>query len=110
MDNKFPKRKHIRLSNFDYSQKGYYFITVCTDKKVELSEIERNENIPSGCGRGGYHPPENLKLYGNYSLKLTEYGVIIDKMINEISIHYPYIIIDKYVIMPDPHSFNFRCI
>ena len=23
-------RKHIRLPNYDYSQNGYYFVTVCT--------------------------------------------------------------------------------
>ena len=27
--NKLPKRKQIRLNDYDYSQNGYYFVTVC---------------------------------------------------------------------------------
>ena len=30
MDIRFPKRKQIRLKHYDYSQNGYYFVTVCT--------------------------------------------------------------------------------
>ena len=31
----FPRRKTIRLPNYDYSTSGAYFITVCTkDKKM----------------------------------------------------------------------------
>ena len=50
--NKLPQRKNIRLKNYDYSQPGYYFITICTkDKKKYLGDIS--------CGRGGalLHPP-----------------------------------------------------
>ena len=35
-----PKRKNIRLREFDYSKHGAYFITVCTEgKRCILSEI-----------------------------------------------------------------------
>ena len=35
-----PRRKHIRLKDYDYSQAGAYFITVCThDKKCILGQI-----------------------------------------------------------------------
>ena len=30
MDDKLPKRKHLRLKEYDYSQNGAYFITICT--------------------------------------------------------------------------------
>jgi len=30
---KLPKRKSIRLPKWDYSQSGYYFITICTQKQ-----------------------------------------------------------------------------
>ncbi len=28
-----PQRKHLRCKAYDYSQKGAYFITICTHKK-----------------------------------------------------------------------------
>jgi len=28
-----PKRKRIRLSNYDYASEGYYFVTICTFNK-----------------------------------------------------------------------------
>jgi len=34
-------------------------------------------------------------------MQLSEYGVLIDNSINEIPLHYPDIIIDKYGIMPN---------
>ncbi len=38
--NQLPKRKHVRLKDYDYSQTGYYFITICTkDKKNLFGEI-----------------------------------------------------------------------
>ena len=35
MDNKkeFPKRKDIRLKNYDYSSPGAYFVTICTKNR-----------------------------------------------------------------------------
>lgn len=28
-----PKRKRIRLIDFDYSETGYYYLTICTKEK-----------------------------------------------------------------------------
>ena len=36
----YPKRKQVRLKNYDYSQKGAYFVTVCTEgRQPILSEV-----------------------------------------------------------------------
>ena len=44
----FPKRKPTRLSTFDYSRGGAYFITICTqDRKRILSHIVRTNGIES---------------------------------------------------------------
>ena len=41
-----PLRKNIRLKNYDYSQAGYYFITICSkDKKSLFWEVGAT------CGR-----------------------------------------------------------
>ena len=39
-DKQFPKRKQLRLKNFDYSTTGAYFITVCTkDRKMLFAPV-----------------------------------------------------------------------
>lgn len=35
MDN-LPKRKQLRLKDYDYSQNGYYFVTICTKDRQQL--------------------------------------------------------------------------
>ena len=41
-----PKRKTNRLANYDYSQNGAYFITICVkDKEPILSEISKTDLI-----------------------------------------------------------------
>ena len=56
--NDFPKRKHSRLNYYDYSKSGYYFLTICTDKrKPILSNVGRglapaaNSVVLSGIGK-----------------------------------------------------------
>ena len=36
MENELPKRKKLRLQNFDYSTSGAYFITICTKDRENL--------------------------------------------------------------------------
>ena len=76
-----PKRKSNRLNGYDYSSCGAYFITVCTKDKQKLFW----KNVGAPIGRPG----------------LSEYGIIVEKAINNISVKYPMISVDKYVIMPN---------
>ena len=75
---KFPTRKTIRLKNYDYSQNGDYFITICTyNRECLFGEI-------------------------NYGIMLlSTYGKIVLKHIGILSDLYDTIKIDKYVIMPN---------
>ena len=89
MQNNLPQRKHIRLKEYDYSQKGYYFITICTqNRKCILSKFLSNETKPVGanCVR-----PQ---------IKLLPIGYLADKELNKFSRIYDNIILDKYKIMP----------
>lgn len=56
------KRKSIRLSGYDYSQNGYYFITICTqDRQCIFGDIV-----------GAHHnAPEKTVM------KLNEMGIIV---------------------------------
>lgn len=82
--NSLPKRKDIRLKNYDYRSSGAYFLTICT--------LERRnyfwENVGATIGR-----PQDIAL--------SEYGNIVDKAINNIPYVYPALDVDHYVIMPD---------
>ena len=80
-----PKRKQIRLPEYDYSAPGAYFVTICThERRCILSEI--------AVGAATSRPPE---------LHLTALGEIVDLAIRNISSIYPSISVDNYVIMPN---------
>ena len=80
----FPKRKPRRLSGYDYSAPGVYFVTVCTkERKQILSHIIVGQ---------GLAPAEN---------RLTQYGAIIKEQLEETEKRYECVSIDKYVIMPN---------
>lgn len=81
---KLPQRKDIRLKDYDYSQAGYYFITICTkDKKKLLSEIISYNSHDM--------PKSELTLIGNE----------IFNTINFMDKQYSGIKFDKYIIMPN---------
>lgn len=84
MENQLPKRKKIRLSDYDYSMPGAYFITVCTANRKAL--------FWANVGADNIRPND---------IKLSAIGEIIDYAIKNIPISYPHINVDKYCIMPD---------
>lgn len=79
------KRKPNRLKNYDYSQNGIYFITICTNnRKPVLSQIF--------VGAGIARP---------HALQLTNIGLVAEKGIKGIEKHHENMFIDHYVIMPN---------
>lgn len=89
----FPTRKKNRMDGYDYSLCGAYFVTICTKDKAHI--------LWDNVGADIIRPNENIEL--------SECGKIIDSAINEIPLHYPYVFVDKYVIMPD-HIHMIICI
>jgi len=80
--NETPRRKPNRLRNYDYSQNGAYFITICTKNRKNLfGEI----NVGANCVRQ----------------KLSNIGKIINTEIVKLSNTYNEVIIDFYVVMPN---------
>ena len=79
-----PKRKKIRLNEYDYGQAGAYFITICTYNRAQiLSKI---------VGEGLCALPQ---------INLTPIGEIVKQSIEYINNNYDNVLIDKYVIMPN---------
>jgi len=78
-----PKRKHTRLKEYDYSNNGYYFVTICTQDKLPiLSKIT--------VGRG----------FTPAVIKLTKIGKTVQTQLLDLQNRFTNIIIEKYVIMP----------
>ena len=78
-----PKRKPTRLKEYDYSQNGAYFITICSHNKQCI--------FSSVVGQG----------LAPAAIKLTSIGKIADEEIAHLENRYKNIKIDKYVIMPN---------
>ena len=76
-----PSRKQNRLPDYDYSQEGSYFVTLCTQNRARLFEMETP--------------------VGNGLCAVPEGNGIIHKWVRETENKFPGVVIDKYVIMPD---------
>lgn len=71
-------RKATRLSNYDYSQNGAYFITICVQNRYEM--------FGKIVGGDAHIAP---------SIKLSQYGFVVEKYIQSVPG------IEKYIIMPN---------
>jgi putative transposase len=75
---KIHRRKQIRLKEYDYSQPGEYFVTICAkDKKHLFGKIVEE------------------------SIRLSPTGEIIKQCWESIPKHFPNVNLDEYIIMPD---------
>jgi len=72
------QRRSIRLKDYDYSQEGAYFVTICTQKhKLLLGEIRNAEMV------------------------LNEYGKIVAECWQWLSKQYRHVELDEWVLMPN---------
>lgn len=68
----------IRLSGYDYSRAGAYFVTTCTHGRTNLfGKIVKNE------------------------MRLNVYGRMVQEVWDGLPGHYPHITLDAFVIMPN---------
>lgn len=80
-----PKRKNIRLNDYNYSSNGAYFITICTKNKENLLW----KNVGANC----------VRLLDQ--LPLSKIGIVIENEIYKLNTVYENIKVDKYQIMPN---------
>ena len=77
-DAKIHHRRSIRLKNYDYSQAGLYFITICThERQLLLGRID------------------------NGRMQLNPWGEIVQRVWFELPEHYAHIRLHEFVIMPN---------
>jgi len=72
------KIESSRLAGYDYTQNGMYFVTICTKEREEFFGM-----IKDG------------------KMELSDAGRIVEKFWQEIPKHFPTIVLDEYVIMPN---------
>ena len=100
MNAEWPKRKPTRLSGFDYSSAGAYFVTICArDRMKILSEIVKFDFTSTDAATDfavgeGLAPPE-------YSVKLKPCGEIAREQMQMIETRFPTVTVEDFIIMPD---------
>ncbi len=73
------------MRNWDYGWNAMYFVTICTKNRVcYFGEIIATQNFAS-----------------QYEMKLSEIGKLAHKCWLEIPEHFPFVILDEFVIMPN---------
>ena len=71
-------RRSVRLKGYDYSQDGYYFVTICTQNRQPLfGEIQKGAII------------------------LNDAGKMIDYQWNVLAGRFTHIELDEYIVMPN---------
>ena len=86
---KLSAKKRNRLQSYNYSENGYYFVTICSSNR---QNIFTNYRIPVGAGLVSAH---------NNGLELSPVGRIIDQQWQAIPNLYDAVELDEYVIMPN---------
>ena len=71
-------RKLTRLSGYDYSQPGAYFVTVCTRERQCI-----------------------LGSVADGDVQWSQSGTIVWECWNELPGHYPHVELDAFIIMPN---------
>ena len=79
-----PKRKQIRIEDYDYSAPGAYFVTICTANR---------ENVLWETVGADIIRPQDITL--------SAIGKVVEQGVLQISNHYDHIAVDKFCIMPD---------
>ncbi|MBB6611046.1 hypothetical protein H7F15_08360 [Pontibacter sp. Tf4] len=76
-----------RLANWDYSSHGLYFVTICTKDKQhyfgDITQVIQQE-------------PQEIA-----SLRKTDIGNIAHKLWEEIPVHFPFVQLDEFIVMPN---------
>ena len=89
MKRKLPIRKNIRLENYDYSDGGGYFITVCAKDRICLFGNVNKNCVKINCDE------KDMVLLSNV-------GQIVENAICHIEESYNHLVeLDKHIVMPN---------
>jgi len=95
-------RKNLRIKGYDYSQNGYYFVTICTDYRRQMFEpriSSKYTNVVSRPWRENKIITKNV-VAGPWPAKFKENTEIVESKILNIEKKFS-AEVDFYCIMPD---------
>lgn len=95
MSENLPKRKEIRLKNYDYSEPGVYFITICTKNKEKLlwnGELDLQNFDWEIVGEHSVRPQ---------NLPLSKIGIVVEENLKKWNDTFENVYLSSYVIMPN---------
>ena len=98
MKDNLPKRKNIRLREYDYSEPGAYFITICSKNKEKIFwsgelDVQKFE----------------WKLVGEHcvlpqGLPLSQAGIIVEQALQKWNETYDNVYLSSYIIMTNQQN------
>ncbi|MCL2740376.1 MAG: hypothetical protein FWE47_04205 [Oscillospiraceae bacterium] len=98
-ENNQLKRKRNRIEDYDYSQNGAYFITICSKDKAKIfGKIVGADTIRLTSKEGIQNVGEDIILP---QIALSPMGKTVDEAICNISDIYENVFVDIYTIMPN---------
>jgi len=88
MQKELPVRKNIRLKDYDYSQNGAYYITICTQDRINLfGDVIVGADLVSA------------------RVELNNAGQMIERVYSETVSSFDCIVPENYIIMPNHFHF-----
>jgi len=91
-------RRSIRLKEYDYSQAGMYFVTICVNDVGADLRVRPNK---TGEHTGSPLRPHLFGKIKNGEMLLNDAGKMVDKWRGELSHKFPGIVVETYIIMPN---------
>ena len=90
-DDKYKNKYRIpsnRLQGYDYGARGYYYITICTKNRVYyFGEIVDKSDV--------------VEEKSHKTMQKSGIGEIAEKFWLDIPKHFPFVVLDQFVIMPN---------
>jgi len=102
-----------RLQGYDYGSNGMYFVTICTQNRLhcfgEITESNGDGLLAADEDNGlivdadnGFHvEADNYPPLREIQYQPTEIGKMAFEFWNEIPQHFPFVVLDAFVIMPN---------
>ncbi len=102
-----------RLQGYDYGSNGMYFVTICTQNRLhyfgEITESNGDGLLAADADNGlivdadnGFHvEADNYPPLREIQYQPTEIGKMAFEFWNEIPQHFPFVVLDAFVIMPN---------
>ncbi len=96
-------RKRNRLLGYDYSRDNLYFVTNCVKNNEccfgNVVHVETGRDL-SVQNKSQIHPSQ-IHQELEYKVELNKFGLIIAEKINWLMVHYTFVDIHNFVVMPN---------